>query len=96
MLKKFISFENMITPTIIKILFWVGIGVSGISAIITFFTGIAMMFDRYSSGFGGFIIMLSSIIVFALGILFSRIYCELLIVIFKIHESLASINNKMK
>lgn len=90
---KYINFDSMITPTIIKILFWVGVGLSGLFGIITFFSGLAVMFTE--SGFTGFLMVIFSLIIIAVGILVSRIYCELLIVVFKMHESLTQINEKL-
>lgn len=77
MLDKFTSFDNMITPTIIKILFWIGVGAS-------LLTGLIIMFA------GGFAVILG-LIWLVLGPVLVRVYCELLIVIFKIHESLVAI-----
>lgn len=93
---KFINFETMITPTIIKILFWVGVGVSGLSALSVLISGLSQIFSRWGNGFLGFMSVIFSIVIFLVGILLSRIYCELLIVLFKMHESLTSINSKMK
>ena len=90
---KYINFDSMITPTIIKILFWIGVGLSGLFGIITFFSGLAVMFTE--SGFTGFLMVIFSLIIIAVGILVSRIYCELLIVVFKMHESLTQINEKL-
>lgn len=95
MIKQLISFDKMITPTIIKVLFWVGVGISGLFAIITIFTGLAQMFSGYGEGFIGFITMIVGVVIFGVGILASRIYCELLIVVFKMHEALVSINQKL-
>lgn len=94
-MEKYINFDKMITPTIIKVLFWIGVGLSVIFGIITIFTGLAQMFSRYGSvltGLGSFIM---GIIIIFVGSLLSRIYCELLIVVFKMHESLDSINKKL-
>lgn len=93
MFKQLISFDKMITPTIIKILFWVGVGISGIFAISTFVSGFGIMF--MDNGFLGFLTIIMGFVIFAVGVLFSRIYCELLIVLFKMHEALASINRKL-
>lgn len=95
MFQQLISFDKMITPTIIKVLFWIGVGISSLFGIITIFTGLAQMFSGYGEGFIGFITMIIGLIVIGVGILASRIYCELLIVVFKMHESLVSINQKL-
>lgn len=93
---KFINFDKMITPTIIKILFWIGVGLSTLFGIITIFSGLAQMFTRYGSVLVGFGSFLLGIVIIIVGSLTARIYCELLIVVFKMHESLESINENIK
>lgn len=74
----FMKFEKMITPSIIQ-------GIFILSVIVSLLAGIGFLI-------GGSIIFGLGIIV--LGPLLSRIYCELIIVIFKIHESLQIIARK--
>lgn len=81
MFKEFISFDKMLTPTLIKILFWIGVAFSAL-------TGLIMMFD------GGFAVILG-LFTIIIGPLVTRIYCELLIVFFKIHEALTDLNKKV-
>lgn len=78
-LKKAVSFDTMITPFIIKIVFWIGV----IGCVIG---GIGMFFN----GAG----VLSGLLCIFLGPLAVRIYCELIIVVFKIFEALKQIEAK--
>jgi hypothetical protein len=73
--------DSMLTPKIITFVYWLMLLGSLIS-------GLATMFSRYG---GGFLTGLGIIIGGAIG---SRIWCELLIVLFKIHENLQKIANK--
>ncbi|MGI5901046.1 MAG: DUF4282 domain-containing protein [Desulfitobacteriia bacterium] len=84
---KFSSFEKMITPTIITVLFWVGV-------ILSIVTGIVSIISGFAIGEGA--MALSGLLILILGPLFSRVYCELLIVIFKIHKTLLDINEKLE
>lgn len=84
----------MITPMIIKIIFWIGLAASVIFGLITAFSGLAVMFSPYG-GFEGFMVFLGGLLTIVFGVLGVRIYCELLIVFFKMQESLASINDKI-
>lgn len=93
-MEKFLHFDKMITPTIIKILFWIGVGLSALSGIIMFFTGLAQIFS--GSFFVGMGSIIFGVIAFIVGSLVARIYCELLIVVFKMHESLEAINENTK
>lgn len=73
----FWAFRKMITPVIIQVIFWIAVLVCVVMGIVTMTRGgIAV--------FGGLLIWI-------LGPLFARIYCELLIVIFRIHENLTEI-----
>lgn len=95
-MQKYINFDVMITPTIIKILFWVGVVISFLAGLITSFSGLGYMFSPYGgNGFLGFIFFVLGLVIIVAGSLISRIYCELLIVLFKMQESLFSINKKL-
>lgn len=85
--KTFLNFDKMITPAIIKIIFYIG---TAISVLISLGIIIKGMDTYYGGGFMVFI----GIISLVLSPLIIRIYCELLIIIFKIHESLVEIKNK--
>ena len=83
-MEKFVKFNTMITPSIIKILFWIGVAISVLG-------GIGMIIAGIVASYGGGVLVLSGFATLILGPLFTRIYCELLIVIFKIHENLQKI-----
>lgn len=94
--KKYSDFDVMITPMIIKIIFWIGVAISVIFGLITIFSGLGMMFSGFGEGFIGFLTFIFGFIIIAIGILVTRIYCELMIVAFKIQESLHSIDETLK
>jgi Domain of unknown function (DUF4282) len=76
-------FDSMLTPKIITIVYW-------IMLVVVLLGGLATMFGVGSGGFS-----LVSVIMGAVGIviggLFTRIWCELLIVLFKINENVQKI-----
>jgi hypothetical protein len=72
---EFISFRRMVTPVIIQILFWIGVAGSVLVGLV------ALGNDEPVAG----------LLLIVLGPLFVRIYCELLIVIFRIHDSLRAV-----
>ena len=95
-MKKYMNFDVMITPTIIKILFWVGVAASVLGGIVMFLGGLASMFSGFDGAvFAGFFTMIGGLFVIVIGILITRIYCELIIVAFKIVEKLNSIDEKL-
>lgn len=98
-LKRFFNFDRMITPVIIKILFYIGLVGSAISGIVFFFTTLIAGINRGSFGaiLGGFLLgLLGGIVAVALGALMARIYSELLIVVFQINESLTDIKELLR
>ena len=84
----FLKFRKMITPAIIQILFWVGVAVTVIGSLAT----MAMSFGRYGGGIGTF---LGGLLMLVLGPVVVRIYCELLILFFRMNETLTEIKNNL-
>ena len=76
----FLAFRKMITPMIIQIVFWLGVAVIVISALISIASGYT----------GPVLIGLLQLIV---GPIVWRMWCELVIVWFQIANSLADIRN---
>jgi len=84
-MKSVLGFEKLITPVIIKIVYYIGIVAVVLFGLFTIIQGIR--FNMASSMFGGlFIIVLGPILV--------RFYCELLIVIFNIHDYLRDMRDQ--
>jgi uncharacterized membrane protein (UPF0136 family) len=92
--RSLLNFDKMITPVIIKILFYIGIALSVIGGITALFGGIISAFQQNSLGpaIGG---LFGGPLVIVMGILLARVYAELLIVVFEIHQNLVAIKNKM-
>ncbi|MAD54727.1 MULTISPECIES: DUF4282 domain-containing protein [unclassified Idiomarina] len=80
-MKNIFVFNSMLTPKIITFVYWLML----LGCLIS---GIGSMFTQYG---GGFFAGLGIIIFGAIG---ARIWCELLIVLFKIHENLQKMANK--
>jgi len=79
-MKDFLFFRKMITPVIIQILFWIGVAAVVIMGLIQMFSG-------------GFLPGLGMIV---FGPIAVRLWTELLIVVFKINDSLTDIRNNTK
>ena len=78
-MRDFFAFRRMITPTIIEIVFWIGLAA-------TAFIGLALLIAGNSAAerlFGLFYLLLGPLAV--------RVFCEILIVFFKMHETLLAI-----
>ena len=84
----FISFKKMITPTIIRVIFWIGI-------VFAILAGLGMIIGGISSDFGGGGAVLAGLAWIVFGPILVRIYCEILIVIFSIHDRLGEIRDAL-
>jgi hypothetical protein len=85
-MKDFLSFRTMITPVIIQIIFWVGVALSVIIGI-----GYIAVGSRYYGGPAP----LYGLMILIFGPLAVRIYCEILIIFFRINETLTEIKHDL-
>lgn len=83
-MKDLLFFDSMLTPKIITLIYWLLLVVAVIS-------GVAEIFSGYGFSFGR---LLWGLAIIAGGALAARIWCELLIVLFKIHENIRKIAEK--
>lgn len=77
-MRDLLSFDNLITPAIIHIVYWLGI-------ILAVMAGLATVF-----GGGG---IAKGLLVMVVGPIIVRVGCEVLIVLFRIHENLMTSND---
>lgn len=83
---EFLSFDNFITPKIIRIIYVIGLVLIVLSTLIGIIIGVAA-----SGFFRGFIVPI--ILMFVFGVLW-RIYCEIVLVFFDMRDRLAEIANR--
>ncbi len=78
-MKKFLNFDEMITPIIIVFFYWIGIA--------------GIIFGGLISAFVDFSLtrFLGSILVMAFGLIGWRVWCEILLVIFSINGKLGKL-----
>lgn len=86
----FLTFRRMLTPYLIQALFWIGVALSILAGCGILIRGILSV--REGGGAGALLgaICLSPLAVLV-GFLASRVYAELLIVVFRINETLTDI-----
>ena len=83
-MKNLFFFDSMITPKIITFIYWLLL----LSAVVS---GLSFMFGGYSwMTFGSFI---GGLLIVAGGALGARVWCELLIVLFKINSNLQKLSD---
>lgn len=85
------QWERFITPTIIKPFYWLAIALTVLFGISGIFSGLAAM---AISPFGGFIVVLSSLAGIVVGVIFTRIAAEFVLIVFRINEHLGAIRDQ--
>ncbi len=90
-MRNFLYFDSMVTPKIITFIYWLLLAGAAISGLALMFKGFGVM--KYS-GFAGFGMVVAAPILTVFSALLARIYCEIMIVLFKINEALQDIRKK--
>lgn len=86
-MKDFLTFRKMITPMVIQIIFWIGVAVCIVMGLVGIISGAIMR--------GGAGAVLMGLFTLFIGPLLVRIYCELLIIFFRMNETLTEIKNNL-
>jgi Domain of unknown function (DUF4282) len=90
-LRDLFQWERFITPSIIKIFYWLAVGISallGLSGILTGFTLMAI------HPLGGVFWIIASLIGLVIGVVFARILAEFILIMFRINEHLGAIRQR--
>ncbi len=85
------QWDRFITPTIIKTFYWLVIALVVLFGLSGIFSGLAAM---AISPFSGFLMLLSSLAGVIVGIVFSRIAAEFILIVFRINEHLGAIRDQ--
>jgi hypothetical protein len=85
------QWDRFITPTIIKTFYWLVIALICLLGVSGIFSGLAAM---AISPFAGFLVLLYSITSVVVGIVFSRIVAEFILIVFRINEHLGAIRDQ--
>ncbi len=87
-----LSFEKLIAPSIIKLVYFIGLGLIAISVVLTVISGLAMM--TYSPALGlGYIF--GALILAALGTLLWRITMELYMAFFGLYDRMGEVRDRL-
>lgn len=82
----FASFEKLIAPSVVKIVYWIGLVFIAVSGIVGFF---GAFLSGYGSTFHALLVLVGAIV----GLLLWRVFCEIYIVVFGIFERLGEIRD---
>jgi hypothetical protein len=84
-MKDFLAFRTMLTPLIIQGVFWLGVAICVLVGMLLIMLGV--------SGRFGTLEVLKGVLLLLLGPVAVRIYCEVLIIFFRINETLTEIKH---
>ena len=85
------QWERFITPSIIKIFYWLTVGISALFGLSGIISGLAMMAH---SLLGGVFTIVGSLIGMVIGVIFARIVSEFVLIMFRINEHLGAIRQR--
>ena len=85
------QWERFITPSIIKIFYWLAIGITLLFGLSGLLSAIGMM--TISPG-AGIVMLIGSLLGVVIGIVFARIAAEFILIVFRINEHLGAIRNR--
>lgn len=90
-LRGLFQWERFITPSIIKVFYWLVILMLLLVAVPGILAGVAQL---YVNPIGGGITIASSVFTLFAGIVFARIIAEYVLIMFRINEHLGAIRNR--
>ncbi len=85
------QWERFITPSIIKLFYWLAVLIAVVLGLSGILTGVKLVaLDPMSGGF----IIVSSLVGALIGVVFARIISEFVLIMFRINEHLGAIRNR--
>jgi hypothetical protein len=85
------QWERFITPSIIKVFYWLAVLLSVLAGLSGVFSGLLMMAVNPLSGL---LMMVASLLGVLIGVLAARIVAEFVLITFRINEHLGAIRNR--
>ena len=90
-LRDLFQWERFITPSIIKVFYWLAVGMSVLFGLSNIFAGIYLL---TVNPLGGLLMIVASLVGVLMGILLARIASEFVLITFRINEHLGAIRNR--
>ena len=87
-----LNFEKLIAPTIIKIVYFIGLALIALGVAFSVFGGLAMMSYSFATGLGSVVV---AVLGGALGVLMWRILMEVYITFFGIYDRLGEVRDRL-
>jgi hypothetical protein len=86
-----LQWERFITPSIIKIFYWLSVGISVLFGLSGIVSGLMLMAH---TPLGGLFWIVGSLIGIVIGVVFARIVSEFVLIMFRINEHLGAIRQR--
>jgi hypothetical protein len=86
-----LQWDRFITPSVIRVFYWLGLAMTGLAGLSLILTALGMMAINMVAGL---LMLIASMVFILAGIIFVRIVCELVMVIFRINEHLGVIRDR--
>jgi hypothetical protein len=90
-LRDLFQWERFITPSIIKLFYWLAVGIAVLAGLSGIGSGVGLL---AISPIAGVFMMLASVLGALVGIIFARISAEFILIVFRINEHLGAIRNQ--
>ena len=87
-IKNILSFKEMISQQIIKLVYYIGLALIAVNFVWGFF-------KSFKTGFAIPLALVELVIITVLGVLLWRVFCELILIIFRIYGRLGDINKTL-
>jgi hypothetical protein len=85
------QWERFVTPSIIKVFYWLAVGVTLLFGV----SGVASAFGMMTVSVGsGVLMLLASLLGMLVGVIFARIVAEFILIVFRINEHLGAIRSR--
>ena len=85
------QWERFVTPTVIKIFYWLAVV---ISILLGFAGAVSSLTTMAYNPFVGMIFLIVSVLGAVMGIILARIFAEFVLIVFRINEHLGAIRNQ--
>ena len=85
------QWERFVTPTVIKVFYWLAVGISVLLGLASAVSSLATM--AYNP-FVGMLLLIASLVGACMGVVAARIVAEFVLIVFRINEHLGAIRNQ--
>ena len=86
------QWERFITPSIIKIFYWLALAMAVLAGLQSLFGGLGAIFS--GNLIGGVLLIVGGVLVAFIGVIFARIAAEFVLIVFRINEHLGAIRSQ--